>query len=132
MDVSPWRHRRQNKGHNATVGYASIRRHCLCFNCSSMHNYWSFYVAQDRPPVSHEQFSFLENIFNKTKLEEKTWAKLVNLNTLHWYCDGPKPTKVALRYEAQVRARKSITFSFLLCLFNLQRSSSIFCRNGCC
>ena len=96
---------------------------CLYFNYSAMLNYPSFYAARDCPPISIEQFSFLENIFNKTKLEERTWAKLVNLNTLHWYCDGPKPTKAALWYKAQVQAHKSITFSFLSCLF--QSSMSI-------
>ena len=33
---------------------------CLCFNYSSMHNYPSFYAVRDSPPVSLEQFSFLE------------------------------------------------------------------------
>ena len=56
-----------------------------------MHNCPSFYAARDRPPVTLEQFNFLEKIFNKTKLKERTWAKLVNLNTLHWYCDGLEP-----------------------------------------
>ena len=73
---------------------------CLCFNYSSMQNRPSFYAARDRPPVSLEQFNFLEKIFNKTKLEERTWAKLVNLNTLHWYCDGPELTRAALQYKA--------------------------------
>ena len=35
------------------------------------------------PQVSLEEWSFLEKIFNKTKLEEKTWAKLVTLDTLY-------------------------------------------------
>ena len=87
---------------------------CLCFNYSSTHNCPSFYTTRDRPPVSLEQFSFLEKIFNKTKLEERTWTKLVNLNTLHWYCDEPELTRAALQYEAQVRACKFVTLSFLL------------------
>ena len=99
---------------------------CLYFNCSAMHNYPSFYTTRDRPLVSIEQFRFLENIFNKTKLKERTWAKLVNLNTLHWYCDGPEPTKATLRYEAQVQARKSVTFSFLSCLFQSSMSVLFF------
>ena len=43
-----------------------------------------------------------------TKPEERTWAKLVNLNTVHWYCDGPEPTPVAIKYEERTRQRKSI------------------------
>ena len=62
---------------------------CLCFNVSLMHNGSSFFVARDRPSVTLEQFSFLEKFFNKTQHEERTLAKLVNLNTLHWYCDEP-------------------------------------------
>ena len=33
------------------------------------------YVGRDRPPVSFEQFIFLERIFNKTNLEKRMWAK---------------------------------------------------------
>ena len=95
---------------------------CLYFNYSAMLNYPSFYAARNCPPVSIEQFSFLENIFNKTKLEERTWAKLVNINTLHWYYDRARPTKAALRYKAQVQARESITFGLLSCLFQSSMS----------
>ena len=42
----------------------------------------------------------MERIFSKTKPEERTWAKLVNLNTVHWYCDGPEPTPAAIKYES--------------------------------
>ena len=51
------------------------------------------------PQIDLEEFNFLEKIFAKSKPEKRTWAKLVNLNTVHWYCDGPKPTQVAIRYE---------------------------------
>ena len=59
-------------------------------------------------PISLEQFSFLDRIFNKTNLEERTWAKLVTLDTLHWYCDGPEPTTAACRYNAQVHQREFV------------------------
>ena len=59
-------------------------------------------------PISLEQFSFLERTFNKTNLEERTWAKLVTLDTLHWYCDGPEPTTTACRYNAQVHQREFV------------------------
>ena len=51
----------------------------------------------------------MERIFTKTKPEERTWAKLVMLNTIHWYCDGPKPTPEAIRYDTRVCQRKSVT-----------------------
>ena len=103
---------------------------CLCLNYSLMHNGPSFYAARDRPLVSLEQFSFLEKIFNKTKLEERTWAKLVNLNTLHWYYDGPEPTRAAFRYEAQVRAHKFVTLSFCY-IYSKSNVRPLFGRNGC-
>ena len=59
------------------------------FNCSSP------VAARNRPQVSLEQWSFSKKFFNKTKLEERMWAKLVNLDTLHWYCDEPMPTATA-------------------------------------
>ena len=52
----------------------------------------------------------MEKIFSKTKPEERTWAKLVNLNTVHWYYDGPEPTPAAIKYEERTRQRKSVTF----------------------
>ena len=42
------------------------------------------------------------------KPEERTWAKLVNLNTVHWYCDGPEPSTAAIKYEERTRQRKSV------------------------
>ena len=51
----------------------------------------------------------MEKIFSKTKPEERTWVKMVNLNTVHWYCDGPEPSTAAIKYEERTRQRKSIT-----------------------
>ncbi|KAF3946147.1 hypothetical protein CMV_027553 [Castanea mollissima] len=59
--------------------------------------------ARDRPQVSLEQWSFLEKIFNKTKLQERSWAQLVTLDTLYWYCDGPDPSPSARRYHNRIR-----------------------------
>ena len=81
----------------------------LCYNSLLTSNCPSLYTTRDRPPVSLEQFSFLERIFNKSKPEERTWAKLVTLDTLHWYCDGLEPTIAARRYDAQVHQRETVT-----------------------
>ena len=62
------------------------------------------------PQIDLEEYNFLEKIFSKTKPEERTWAKLVNLNTVHWYCDRPEPTSAAIKYEERTRQRKSVTF----------------------
>ena len=45
------------------------------------------------------------------------WAKLVTLDTIHWYYDEPEPTIIAHRYNAQVRKRKFVTLSlgFFVC-----------------
>ena len=56
----------------------------------------------------------MEKIFSKTKPEERTWAKLVNLDTVHWYCDEPEPTAAAIKYEKRTRQRKSVTYFFFL------------------
>ena len=32
------------------------------------------------------------------------WAKLVNLNTIHWYCDEPEPTLAVIKYKAHPSA----------------------------
>ena len=79
-----------------------------------------------RPQIDLEEYSFLEKIFSKTKPEERTWAKLVNLDTVHWYCDGPEPTAAAIKYEKRTRQRKSVTsFLFLLICFDFHPSALV-------
>ena len=51
----------------------------------------------------------MEKIFNKTKLEERTWDKLVTLDTLFWYCNGPEPTTATRRYDLQIHQHTPIT-----------------------
>ena len=67
-----------------------------------------FFTVRRRPQVDIKEYNFLERIFSKTKPEERTWAKLVNLNTVHWYCDRPEPTPAAIKYEERTRQRKSV------------------------
>ena len=62
-----------------------------------------FFTVRRHPQVDIEEYNFLERIFSKTKLEERTWAKLVNLNTVHWYYDEPKPTLAAIKYDERTR-----------------------------
>ena len=59
----------------------------------------------------------MEKIFTTTKLFERLWTKLVTLDTLHWYCDGPKPTTVARHYDIEIRQCKSVpqNLDFLSC-----------------
>ena len=76
----------------------------------------SLFSVRWRPQIDLEEYSFLERIFSKTKLEERTWAKLVNIDTVHWCCDGPEPTEAAIKYEKRTRQRKSVT-SLFFCLF---------------
>ena len=81
------------------------------------------FSVRRRPQVDLEEFHFLEKIFSKTKPEERTWAKLVNLNTVHWYCDGPEPSTAAIKYEERTRQRKSVTLflTTLTCFFEFTR-----------
>ena len=67
-----------------------------------------FFTVRRRPQVDIEEYKFLERIFAKSKPEERTWAKLVNLNTVHWYCDGPEPTPAAIKYDERTRQCKSV------------------------
>ena len=50
----------------------------------------------------------MEKIFTTTKLLERSWIKLITLDTLHWYYDGLEPTKPARRYDRQVRKCKFV------------------------
>ena len=67
-----------------------------------------FFTVRRRPQVDIEEYKLLERIFSKTKPEERTWAKLVNLNTVHWYCDKPEPTPAAIKYEERTHQCKSV------------------------
>ena len=67
-----------------------------------------FFTVRRCPQVDIKEYNFLERIFAKSKPEERTWAKLVNLNTVHWYCDRPEPTPAAIKYEERTRRRKSV------------------------
>ena len=75
-----------------------------------------FFAVRRRPQVDFKEFAFLEKIFSKTQPEERTWAKLVTLKTIHWYCDGPEPTAAAVKYEAQIRRRKFVTLYLIICV----------------
>ena len=66
-----------------------------------------------------KEFAFLEKIFLKTQPEERTWVKLVSLKTIHWYCDGPEPTPAAVKYEEQIRRRKSVILFLISYVFYL-------------
>ena len=86
---------------------------CMCFlffNTYDRPDYSVslFFTVQRCPQVDIEEYNFLERIFAKSKLEERTWAKLVNLNTVHWYCDRPEPTLATIKYEERTRQRKSV------------------------
>ena len=72
-----------------------------------------FFATRHRPEVTLEQWSFLEKIF-AIKLKKRKWAKLVTLDTIHWYCDGPEPTEATRHYDNQAHRRKSIILYFLL------------------
>ena len=76
-----------------------------------------FFSVRRRPQIDLEEFNFLERIFAKSKPEERTWAKLVNLNTIHWYCDGLEPTPAAIKYEKCTCQRKSVDPFYLIGLF---------------
>ena len=71
------------------------------------------FASRDCIKVTLEQWSFLEKIF-RIKLAERTWVKLVTLDTIHWYCDGLEPTTAARRYNSQARRRKSVAHYFFI------------------
>ena len=42
------------------------------------------------------------------------WQKLITLDTIHWYYEGPKPTAATRCYDEQARRCKSIAHTFSL------------------
>ena len=76
----------------------------------------SLIATQNHPKVTLEEWSFLEKIFITTKLSKKSWIKLVTLDPLHWYYDGPKPAEAASRYDRQMHNLKSVAQYLLFLL----------------
>ena len=65
-------------------------------------------MVRRHPQIDIEEYNFLKKTFTKSQPKERTWAKLINLNTIHWYCDGPEPTPTAIKYKERTRQRKSL------------------------
>ncbi|XP_030927987.1 uncharacterized protein LOC115993724 isoform X2 [Quercus lobata] len=85
-----------------TVNLArEVRRALVTTNYHNRQHY-SVRCGRGRPQVSLEEFSFLEKVCRKAKPDERTWAKLVNPKTIHWYCDGPEPTREAIAYDERI------------------------------
>ena len=80
----------------------------ILYHCFVYSVFFLFFIVRRCPQIDIEEYNFLEKIFTKSKPEERTWAKLVNLNTVHWYCDGPEPTPTAIKYKEHTRQRKSV------------------------
>ena len=88
-----------------------------------------FFTVRRRPQIDIEEYNFLEKNFVESKPEERTWAKLVNLNTVHWYCDGLEPTPTAIKYEERTRQCKSINLYVYLDCFYCKLTRLLF-RDG--
>ena len=107
--------RRHDLGHIAPVQYAPVLVYENFFN-RSFHNLFdnfnrsSSFAVRRHPQVDIKEFAFLEFFISKTQPEERTWAKLITLNTIHWYCDGPEPTPAAVKYEEKIRRHKFVIF----------------------
>ena len=51
--------------------------------------------------------------------------KLVTLDTLHWYYEGPEPTKAANRYDRLACQRKSVKYFIILFVVTTPNSSLV-------
>jgi len=115
---------RYNLGHIASIQYVPVSVCEFFITVQFITTFLTvfFFVVRRHPQVELEEFSFLERIFAKTKPEERTLAKLVTLNTIHWYCDGSEPTPAAIKYDAKIRRHKSVVlvlFERVFFFFNL-------------
>ena len=109
--------RRHNLGSIKSIQYASVLicrffLYSFSYNFSISFNRPFLFAVRRRPQVSIKEFSFLEKIFSKTKPEERTWSKLINPDTIHWYCDGPEPMPKVVRNNAKIHKHKSVNLYF--------------------
>ena len=54
------------------------------------------------------------------------WAKLVTLDTIHWYCEDPEPTAATHRHDSQVRQCKSVAHYLFFFLIHSSLPNSLF------
>ena len=64
------------------------------------------------PMILPEQEVFLERVF-EIPFEERSWKKLVNLDTFHNFCVGPIPSEEAKQLNRVLRVRKCFCSSLL-------------------
>ena len=69
----------------------------------------SFVSTKACPTILPEQKAFLQKVF-EIPFKERSWKKLVNLDTLHAYCGGPIATEEAWRLDRFSRIRKFLSF----------------------
>ena len=68
------------------------------------------FPASVHPRIIEEQEDFICRVTN-IPLDERKCRDLIILDTLHAYCEGPKPTPEAYHLNAYSRRRKFIRFN---------------------
>ena len=98
--------------------------------------YFSFFSTSVCPRITSEKEDFIHQV-TEIPLDERKCRDLIILDTLHAYCEGPKPTPEACHLNAYSRCHKFICFShFFIFPSACLRSSLIpifmicICRNG--
>ena len=92
-----------DKSSRSSVSFTSICWFCLHFHQTYL--LFFFYVAKACPAITLEQVDFLERVW-AIPSEQRSWKRLVPLDTLHTFCGGSKPTPKAKRLDIFSQVQK--------------------------
>ena len=78
---------------------------CLFYSDASNTVYFFLIVASARPHITDEQEEFIQRVL-EIPLDQRKCQNLINLDTIHLYCEGPEPSLEAWKLGEYSRRRK--------------------------
>ena len=82
---------------------------CLFYSDASNPVYFFLIAASARPRITDEQEGFIQRVL-EIPLDQRKCRDLINLDTIHLYCGGPKPSPEARKLGEYSRRRKWIFY----------------------
>ena len=87
------------------LGWTRQPLFCLFYFDASNTVHFFLIVASAPPHITNEQEEFIQRVL-EIPLEQRMCRNLINLDTIHLYCGGPKPTPEAQKLGEYSHRRK--------------------------
>ena len=82
---------------------------CLFYSDASNIVYFFLIAASVSPRITDDQEEFIQRVF-EIPLDQRKCRDLINLDTIHLYCGGPKPSPEARKLGEYSRRHKKIFY----------------------